>query len=290
MSSDLARLKPEPLPSIDPVPEHAAGPELAAVYARTREGLGVPWMGVVAMAFARYPQFYETLWCALEPLAGTRALRMACEGLRSCAEAEADRLAPATVLPRLEALGYGEGEVEEIRACNEVFSSGNMPYLLMASLARLLLEGHAWKGEGDLVPEARPASQVQRPVLIEPHHADPTVAGLYADIRQTLGLPFVNTDYRAFARWPSYFCPAWQDLRAAVTGLRYEACVERVHGEAVRLALTLPNPTDLDAKLLRDAASRDAGVQEVLNVVRLFQWLLPGLVTNVAYFRAQLIS
>jgi len=37
-----------------------------------------------------------------------------------------------------------------------------------------------------------------------------------------------------------------------------------------------------------DARMRDAPLEEVLQMSRLFQWLLPGLVTNIAYFRAQL--
>ena len=52
--SKLSRLKPDPIPTIYPVPEYAADAELSAVYERTKSGLGVPWMGVVAMAFAHY--------------------------------------------------------------------------------------------------------------------------------------------------------------------------------------------------------------------------------------------
>ena len=39
---------------------------------------------------------------------------------------------------------------------------------------------------------------------------------------------------------------------------------------------------------LRDAATSDASLEEVLSVVRLFQWLLPGLAVNVAFLRHQL--
>ncbi|MBY8978305.1 hypothetical protein KHP62_21040 [Rhodobacteraceae bacterium NNCM2] len=68
---DLPRLKPDPIPRGHPVPEYAATGELAEVYARTRAGLGVPWMGVVAMAFAHFPRFCGTLWSALTPIVGT---------------------------------------------------------------------------------------------------------------------------------------------------------------------------------------------------------------------------
>jgi hypothetical protein len=52
----------------------------------------------------------------------------------------------------------------------------------------------------------------------------------------------------------------------------------------------LPNPGTLTASDLLDAARRDGNPEEILQVTRLFQWLLPGLVTNVAFFRAQLIA
>jgi hypothetical protein len=39
---------------------------------------------------------------------------------------------------------------------------------------------------------------------------------------------------------------------------------------------------------LRGAAEKDATVEEILQVVRSFQWLLPGLVVNVAFLRGQL--
>ncbi|MEL6310856.1 MAG: hypothetical protein AAFQ17_00585 [Pseudomonadota bacterium] len=123
---EFRRLKPDPIPAIHPVPEHMAAGALAAVYARTKAGLGVPWMGVVAMAFAHYPAFYDRLWSALEPVVGGAAFAEACAELRECAEAEAAALAPSTIPSRLREVGYAQPEIDEIRACNEVFSAGNM--------------------------------------------------------------------------------------------------------------------------------------------------------------------
>ncbi|QFS81234.1 halocarboxylic acid dehydrogenase DehI family protein [Roseivivax sp. THAF197b] len=289
MASDLPRLKPVPLPAIHPVPEYEATGALADVYSRTKRGLGVPWMGVVAMAFAHYPKFYNCLWTALEPVVGTEGFASSCRSLRDAAETQAERLAPLGIRTRLENMGYGNREIDEIRACNEVFSDGNMPYLLMATLARLLLEGHAWQGQASTAALQTSADAGPKPALMEAHHADPTMASMYEDIRVTLGLPFVNTDYRAFARWPSYFAPAWADLKGALTGPGYADAVEHVHRVAIDLAIALPNPTGLTSEGLRDAAKADAELDDVLSVVRLFQWLLPGLTLNVAFLRAQLV-
>jgi len=285
---ELSRLKPDPIPTIRPIPEYAADVALTEVYDRTKRGLDVPWMGVVAMAFAQYRHFYDGLWHAMEPVVATKAFGDACAELRATAEAEALALSPTKLRPKLTALGYDDREIEEIKHCNAVFSSGNMPYVLMATLARLLLEGHAWDGHGPTDPLEGSAGTAPKPALIEPHHADPSVAALYADIRQTLGLPFVNTDYRAFARWPSYFGPAWTDLRSIVLTDDYEHAVQRVHTTAVSLANGLPNMSGMTPQQIIGSAERDGEFSEILSVVRLFQWLLPGLAVNVAVLRLQL--
>lgn len=286
----VLRLKPNPVPAIRPVPEYSATGRLAEVYERTKRGFGVPWMGVVAMAFAHYPRFYDCLWSAMEPMVAGPAFARACAELRRAAEDEASRMAPPPIRDRLTGMGYAAAELDEIAACNEVFSAGNMPYVLMAALARALLEGAAWTGQGEAAPLPDTVPVVARPTLMEAHHADPATAALYADLRETLGLPFVNTDYRAFARWPSYFAMAWDDLKPAVHAATYEPAVTCVHDRAAALALSLPNVTGLSPQALTGAAGQDADPSEVLDVVRLFQWLLPGLAVNVAFLRAQLVT
>ena len=285
----LSRLKPDPIPTIHPVPEYAAGAELTAVYERTKSGLGVPWMGVVAMAFAHYREFYNCLWQAMEPVVMTQAFADACQKLRFAAEKDAASLSPVAICSKLTKLGYDDREIEEIKNCNEIFSSGNMPYVLMATLARLFLEGHSWDGKGSAQTHDAPSITFKRPALIELHHADPTIAALFADIRKTLGLPFVNTDYRAFARWPSYFNPAWTDLRSIILREEYEHAVRCVHEAAVLLVDSLPNMSKITPQQLIGCATQDGQLSETLSVVRLFQWLLPGLAVNVAVFRHQLL-
>ena len=69
----------------------------------------------------------------------------------------------------------------------------------------------------------------------------------------------------------------------------HEAICQAVHDRCVAQAATdLPNPGGITGQTLRSAAEMDAPLEETLEVCRLFQWLLPGLVTNVAFLRAQL--
>ena len=226
----------------------------------------------------------------MRELAASRAFVEACSALRAAAEEAAERLAPAPLVEALVAKGYAEREIDDIRGIIDVFSHGNMPYLMIATAARLLLDGRELGGETEIsaYPDRHGPSMERRLTLIEPHHADAGTAAVYDDIKATLGLPFVNTDYRALARWPSYFAMAWDGLSGTIGTRGYDAAVLSVHEFAVGRMAELPNPRGLDPDTLRSAAAKDASLAEVTDVVRLFQWLLPGLIVNVAYFRAQL--
>jgi hypothetical protein len=288
MSPNLPRLKPNPIPKIAPIPEHLAEPALKEIYEDTKAALRVPWMGVVAMSFARYPRFYATLWGASRELSASAQFVAACHELRQ--EAESTSLSAPSVLQKLHELGYTEPEIAEIRALIEIFSHGNMPYLLIATAARLLLEGNEIGTSRSI---SKPVQSQHGPaaggklVLMEPHHAERQLQALYDDLKSTIGLPFLNTDYRALARWPSYFDVAWRSLKPLIGTPAYDEAVERVHKKAVALVLALPNPGELTRARLVAAANEDTGAESVLDVVRLFQWLLPGLVVNVACMRKQ---
>ena len=43
----LPRLRPDPIPQINPVPEYLADDRLRSVYEDTKSVLQVPWMGVL---------------------------------------------------------------------------------------------------------------------------------------------------------------------------------------------------------------------------------------------------
>lgn len=288
----LPRRPPEPIPAIHPVPEYLAEGDLKERYEDMKAVFQVPWMGVVTMAYARYRSFYDTLWDGLRPLCASRPFVGAFQGLRTFIEGKVVELHPPPITARLQEALYAPREIDSIRAIVEVFSHGNFPYLVVATITRYLLEG----GEMSAAREApafagRHAPDIHVPfVLMEAHHADAPTRAVYEDVKAILKLPFVNTDYRALARWPSYFAMAWRDLKTVVGTPAHEALAQAVHDRAVEVARTLPNAGGLTSEAVRAAAAKDGSLSEVLEMSRLFQWLLPGLVTNVAYFRHQLLE
>ncbi len=287
----LERLRPDPIPAIHPMPEFLASGRRAEWYEDTKKVLQVPWMGVVTMAYAHYPTFFGELWRGLKPLCQSRPFVEAFVELRGYVESRAGELNPTSVVGPLAEIGYAPKEIDAIRQVNTVFSHGNQLYVLIATLARHLLELGDMRGEPECEPfGGQHAPKVRVPfVLMEPHHADQPTRETYEDIAATLQLPFVNTDYRAFARWPSYFALAWRGLREKAKTKEYEAICRDCHDLAAEwVAEKLPNPGGLSSVALRKAAEKDSDLDEVMRVCRLFQWLLPGLIVNIAYFRHQL--
>ncbi len=290
MSTTLPRRRPQTIPTLHPLPEYLVTGERKRRYEEMKSVLQTPWMGVITMAYAHYETFYGVLWEGVKDLCASRAFVAACADLRAFTQAQAAALSPPPLAARLAALGYAPREIEDIRAIVEVFAHGNFPYLLLATLTRRLLEDGEFGVDGTVEPfVGRHAPDVRPPfVLMEAHHADAELRALYEDVKATLNLPFVNTDYRAFARWPSYFRLAWGDLRSVAGTPAHEAVAQAIHARASLLVDGLPNPGGLTSAALRAAAERDAPLDEIENMARLFQWLLPGLVANVAFFQLQL--
>jgi hypothetical protein len=287
----LERLRPDPMPAIHPMPEYLASGQRAAWYEDIKQVLQVPWMGVVTMAYTHYPTFFGELWRGLRPLCQSRPFVEASMALRDIVESRTAELNPISLIKPLEEIGYASREIDSIRQMNTVFSHGNQLYVLIASIARHLLEIGDMGGSGNAESfDGRHSPEISVPfMLMEYHHADEPTRVVYEDIKTTLQLPFVNTDYRAFARWPSYFALAWNDLRGKVGTSKHEEITRACHNRAASLAAEeLPNPGGLSSMALRQAAEADADLDEIIQVCRLFQWLIPGLIVNVAYFRHQL--
>ncbi len=203
--SRIERRRPDPIPTVHPLPEYLATGERAEWYEDTKRVLQVPWMGVVTMAYTHYPTFFGELWRGLKPLCESSSFVDAFQELRTYVEAKTAELGPTSLIGPLSHLGYASREIDNIREMNTVFSHGNQPYVIIAAIARHLLEVGDMGGTADAKPyEGRHAPDIQVPfLLMEPHHVDKTTGAIYEDIKTVLKLPFVNTDYRAFARWPS---------------------------------------------------------------------------------------
>lgn len=282
-----------PPPRVRPVLDHEASPLIASIYSELKTVLQVPWVGMITRAYARYPIFFATLWGGMRELCRSEVYVQATRELGAKVDADVLALSPPPVTDRLRRLGYLEEDFRNIRRVFEVFAHGNHLYQPLVMSALVLLEGGGLGGDPRApIPSAgRHAPRVPRQfVLMEAHHVAGETRVLYDDIKATLGLPYVNSDYRALARWPSYLALAWSDLKPLVGTERHRRIADAYHRRSVEAVLGLPNPGGLTPAAVRDAAAQDACVDEVLSVVRLLLYNIPPLLVNMAYLRRQIAT
>jgi len=162
--------------------------------------------------------------------------------------------------------------------------------LVATALQRAFAEGPV--GGGQRVP--RPAKEpgeteeerAERVIveMVDDDEASEAVKMLYADIKATLGLPLVNSDYRAMALWPDYLTLAWRDIKGPVHSADYATEVRRLSG----LAREGVDRFVVPVRATREAAQRAGVPADQLDnldaLLRLFASLLPGLILNVAMF------
>ena len=169
------------------------------------------------------------------------------------------------MIKSLKKIGYNNYEIKKINEVNQIFTTGNMPYLIMATIARIFL------GEGELLNNKSFKKNNRTSIkpdknyllLIEQHHANKSLKEIYKSIKSNLGLPFLNTDYRAFARWPSYFEMSWKSFLPTLKSKNYEEKVLEIHNFIIKEALLLPNPDKIKSIQIINAAKKDKKLNEI---------------------------
>lgn len=279
---------------VRPVPEYLADGDLLPAYADLKATLGVPWVGVITQAVAHYRPFFLAAWPQFSVNASTRYFERHCHHLRTLAEQQVHATLPQNSQhTRLLAMGYSERELAQIAATLDVFNAGNPPYLVLATaIKESLCFGRTLGGSpahtSDLLPRAASQPSTNVPVMVEPHHAGSDVLAVYERLKATLQLPFINSDYKAMARWPSYLQLAWDGLAPLVDSPAYNAARQQVHDAAMAAVAGLPHGYTMRYPEALAVGLSDGEAQELMRVISLFQWLLSGLMVNVTWFRQAL--
>jgi len=289
----VTRVRPDPPPRIRPVLDHEASAEIKAIYSELKTTLQVPWVGMITRAYARYPTFFSTLWKGLREVRASVPYVEAAMELRYKVERDVRALAPPSLGRTLRSIGYTEDEIRHLWEVFEIFSHGNNIYHPLVVTALVLLEGGELGSDQTSIERFSgshaPDVGVEL-VFMEVHHGTPDIRALYDNIKEALGLPYVNSDYRALARWPSYLALAWQELKPVIGRPAYLAVVEAYHNRSVELCQELPNPGRLEGAALRRAATTDGSLEEVRDAVRLLIHNIPPLLVNMAFLRHQLLE
>lgn len=264
------------------VREEEAQGRTAEIFGEVKDALGVPHVNVLFQAYAVYPEFLERFWEAAKPLVQSQEFFDLSD--RIGAEAYT-RMHNYFAIPDLRAeirtRGLSGDARQELTGTVELFHYNNPPLLLLASAQMQAFESRVGRpGRSTSVADHPVFSE--KPALVEEEQAPPPTRRIYDDIRRTFGLPMINTDYRAFARWPEFLEIYWPVLKTISQSPVYGESQQGIRESAWNLAGELPTPLDLSASRLIDEGMSDERVSDVFRITELFVRTLSGLVLNVA--------
>lgn len=266
---------------VHPVKKQEAPPEARALLDDVERTMGLPWPPASWLTYAQFPGVMRLFWERLKPSVATEESLEDALGITARAYREVGKWYRPRFRPSLppEVRQRIEWEID-------AFEFGNPQLLIQqAALSRAL--------RGSTVGRERPAEPRRHPIgyrrseirLIDEQSAPPEVGQLYADIRQTLDVPVLSSDYQALGKWPAFLGPASEDAKPWLLSDEYSRLLLDLSLMAAEAAGRLTQPLRIGQDELL-AALPNAGDRQVLQqAVGLFTHLLPGLIANDALFR-----
>lgn len=115
---------------------------------------------------------------------------------------------------------------------------------------------------------------------------------VYQDIKQTLGVPIVNSDYQALARWPGFFLAAWSDIKLWRERPEYQLLVQDVVQmvqdvvqKAEEATSRLSPAVWVGERQVRDILDNPDNFKQIQQMVQMFKdIILPELIVQNALF------
>jgi len=120
--------------------------------------------------------------------------------------------------------------------------------------------------------------------MVDEEPDDKQVESVFADIKKTMGLQSINSDYRTLGLWPDYLEHAWAELKPIVEVAEFGAGANQLRELARCVAAKLPGAPDLSSSRIEEAG---IDLKEVLETIDQFEELLPRLILNIALLLAE---
>jgi Halocarboxylic acid dehydrogenase DehI len=265
------------------VREREAQGRTCEIFDELKQALGIPIVPDVYQAFAAYPEFLEQHWRAFSPLVATEQFLLLGDRLRGEAYTRmhnyfhiGDLCAPLTEM------SFSEGAKHQLGDVIDLFNYANPLLLLIVSAQLVALE----QGSGNGTPnEDRRADHprfLEPPVLIDESTAPPSVKKVFEEMKRTLGLPVINSDYRAFARWPDFLREYWKALRPIVQSPSYREQQRGLCESSETLSREWKVPDGFSTDKVQEAGFNDKQIEAIVRTTQTFQNVISGLLLSVA--------
>jgi len=258
------------------------------IYQEIKSSLGVPHVNVIFQAYGAHPRFLDMMWKLLKPAVGTVEFFSCADRLRAEAYTRAHNyFSVPDLCDRVREIHFSTGAQHELTDAVDLFHYNNPPLLLIAALLLQAFE------DGPALLRSAPLGAhhpvfTQKLVKITEEAAPAPIRKIYDDMKRTLGVNFINTDYQAFARWPDFLNMYWSALKPLVSSPLYGESSHALRESAIGLVSELPNAPQLSVERMQEAGLSDNEISGAIHITEDFLELLSGLVLNVAFAKIAL--
>lgn len=264
------------------VREAEANEPIRPIYEDIKQTLGLPHVNAIFQAYAAYPDFLERHWKAFKPVLQTQEFFVLAGRLRAEAYTRMHNYFPVPdFCARLREQSLSSGALQDLTAVVELFHYSDPPLLLLAAAQLQAFEVRIGRDATPTTPADHPVFE-DKPAFINEDDAPPEIRRVYEEIKRTLGLPIVNADYRAFARYPDFLIAYWDVLKPILQSPVYSESQQGMRESAWNLVRELPARVDTTVSHLLDDGLSDDDLSDVVRITDLFLRNLSGLVLDVA--------
>jgi hypothetical protein len=264
------------------VGEQEAQGSTREIFSEIKQALGVPHVNLVFQAYAAHPKFLELHWRATKPILETQEFFQLADRLRAEAYTRTyNYFSLPDLCERVTDLSFSTGARQELTEVVELFHYNNALLLLLMAAQMQAFDKAVGNGGQGTRPASHPVYS-EKAILVDEATAPSPTRKIYDDIKRTVGVPLVNTDYRAFARWPDFLREYWSVLKGLMQSPLYKEHCHAIRASAEALAQELPEQLELTVAHLQDAGLEDEDVEAAVRLTETFLKLLSGLVLNVS--------
>lgn len=258
--------------------------EIERVYHDVKQTLRVNGVPLNFRAWAAWGEFFPAMWDAMRDNAETQTFEDAGSRLRVAGLEAATRLGKPDAVSRVT---LGESEAFQIRAALDLYYYVDPKLLLFTCALRLALEGHVTGAFTMTMPTTVQPEKIERGIprnmismeMVEEEQAQNHLRGVFEDIKKTVGLERIQSEYRTLALWPDYLEAAWTALKPITQRPEYHREVDMIRDLGRQLATALPFPIGLTRQTIEELG---ADSDEVAEGIEKFERFLPALILNIS--------
>ena len=265
------------------IPESQAQGRVLDIYQDIKTTLGVPHINLLFQAYGAYPVFLELHWKAMKPTLGTVEFFQFADRLRAEAYTRAHNyFAVPDFCEEVKEMQLTQGARQELTEIVELFHYNNPLLLLIVAAQMQALDEAPVAARQSSGPAVHPVFE-QKPCSVPEERATERVKRVYEDIKRTLALNFINSDYRAFGRFPDFLDAYWEAMKPALALPIYSEHKRKLKDSALNFATELPLAPQLSIQQMQEAGLEEQEITDIVRITEQFLDLISGLILNVCF-------